>query len=112
MEIIRGIYGIPQMGILANKLLAQHSYNIGYNQVKRTSVLWQHLWRPISFTLVVDNIGFGYVGQKHADHIMRALSIYYDKIKTDWKGKLYCGITMKRNCTKRYLYILMPGYIT
>ena len=69
------------------------------------------MWRPISFTLVVDNFGIGYVGRDHADHLMSALEIYYKNITTDWEGKLYFGITMKWNYTKKYVYISMNGYV-
>ena len=68
------------------------------------------MWRPISFTLVVDDFVIGYVGRKHADHHMSALKMYYEKIITDWEGKLYCGITMKWYYTKSYLDISMPRY--
>ena len=34
---------------------------------------------PISFTLVVDYFGIGYVGREHADNLMSALIMYYEK---------------------------------
>ena len=33
------------------------------------------------------------------------------KITTDWERKLYCGITMKWDYTKRYVDISMLGYV-
>ena len=47
MEIIRGMYGLPQAVILANNILAQRLINHGYYQVKQTQGLWLHVWRPI-----------------------------------------------------------------
>ena len=35
MEIIQGIYGLPQVGILANNLLVQRLSNYGYYHVKK-----------------------------------------------------------------------------
>ena len=57
------MHGLPQAGNLAKTSLAQRLHNHGYYQVKNTPGLWQHLWRPISFTLVVDDFGIGYAGQ-------------------------------------------------
>ena len=53
MEIIRRMYGLPQAVILENNLFPQRLINHGYYQVKQTLGLWQHMWRPFSFTLVV-----------------------------------------------------------
>ena len=55
------MYRLPQSGILANNLIAQRLSNHGYYQVKQTPGLWQHVWRPISFTLLVENFGIGYI---------------------------------------------------
>ena len=53
----------------------------------------------------------GYVGIEHAYHLMSALKMYYENITTNWKGKLYYGITMKWNYTKRCVDISMLIYI-
>ena len=71
-----------------------------YYQVKHTPGLWRNVWKPISFTLIVDNFVIGYFGQEHVDHMMSALKKYYEKSTADWEGKLQCGITMKWNYTK------------
>ena len=111
MEIIRGMYGLPQEAILENNLLVHCLHNHGYYQVKLTPVLWVHVWRHISFTLVLEYFGIGYVVREHAYHLMSSLKMYCEKITTDWEVKLYCGIAMKCNYTKRYIYISMPGYL-
>ena len=59
----------------------------------------------------MDNFVIGYVGQEHAYHPMSSLKMYCENITTNWEGKLYCGITMKWNYTKRYVDIYMPGYV-
>ena len=61
--------------------------------------------------MVEEDFGFGYIGQEHADHLMNTLKIYYENITTDWEGKLYFGITMTWDHTKRYLDISIPGYV-
>jgi hypothetical protein len=55
MEIRRAMYGLPQAGILANKLLKQRLAKHGYYEVTHTPGLWKHISRPVQFTLVVDH---------------------------------------------------------
>jgi hypothetical protein len=92
VEIRKAIYGLPQAGILANKLLKKRLKPHGYYEVPHTPGLWKHISRPIQFTLVVDNFGIKYVGRKHIEHLLRAIKTHY-KVSEDWEGKLYCGIT-------------------
>ena len=63
VEIRKGMYGLPQAGILANKLLQKNLKPHGYSPCKYNPGLWKHEWRPISFVLVVDDYGVKYVGQ-------------------------------------------------
>ena len=73
MEIRKGIYGLPQAGILANNLLKKRLAKIGYFEVPHTPGLWKHITRPIQFTLVVDDFGIKYVGEEQAKHLLGAL---------------------------------------
>ena len=72
LEIRKAIYGLPQAGVLANKLLKACLAPAGYYEVTNTPGLWKHVSRPIAFTLVVDDFGVKYVGKKHADHLVNA----------------------------------------
>ena len=110
MEIRRAMYGLPQAGILANKLLKQRLAKYGYYEVAHTPGLWKHLSRPISFTLVVDDFGIKYVGKEHADHLLNALKQHYT-LDIDWTGSLYCGIALKWDYHNKTVDISMPGYI-
>jgi hypothetical protein len=56
-EVRRGMYGLPQAGIIAQELLEKRLIVAGYTQSKLTPGFWTHDWRPISFTLVVDDFG-------------------------------------------------------
>jgi hypothetical protein len=70
-KIRQGMYGLPQAGIIAQELLAKRLKEHGYFQSKMTPGLWTHEWRPIAFTLVVDNFGVKYVGEEHAEHLLK-----------------------------------------
>ena len=45
VEIRKGMYGLPQAGILANKLLKERLAQHGYYECPRTPGLWKHMWR-------------------------------------------------------------------
>ncbi len=57
MKIRHGMYGLPQAGILANKLLRKRLGRHGYFEVQHTPGLWKHNSRPVWFNLCVDNFG-------------------------------------------------------
>ena len=61
IEIQRSMYGLPQTGILANNQLTEHLEPKGYYQCRHTLGLWRHKWRPILFSLVVDDFGIKYI---------------------------------------------------
>ena len=89
----KGMYGLPQAGIIANELLEERLNKHGYRQSKLVPGLWKHDTRPIQFTLVLDGFGVNYVGEEHVHHIQRVLKQHYD-IKSDWSGQHYIGITL------------------
>jgi len=57
VEIAKGIYGLPQAGLLAQEKLIDHLRKKGYNMAKNTPCLFTHKTRKITFTLVVDDFG-------------------------------------------------------
>jgi hypothetical protein len=57
LEMQRAVWGLPQAGILANKLLKKCLAPHGHFECKQTPGLWKHATCPISFTLVVNNFG-------------------------------------------------------
>lgn len=110
LEIRKCVYGLPMAGALANKLLRKRLAPHGYYEVAHTPGLWRHVTHPISFTLVVDDFGVKYEGQEHAQHLVDTLKKYY-RLAEDWKGDLYCGITLDWDYHNRTLDISLPGYI-
>jgi len=110
LEICKAIYGLPQAGILANKLLRQRIHPHGYYEVAHTPGLWKHISNPTQFTLTVDDFGVKYVGKDNVLHLIKALRQHYE-LEEDWEGKLYCGISLKWDYKRRYVDISMPGYV-
>lgn len=110
LEVRKGMYGLPQAGMLANKLLAKRLAKHGYHQVRHTPGLWTHTTRPISFALVVDDFAVKYVGKEHAQHLLGALKQHYE-VSIDWGATLYCGITIKWDYDNGTVDLSMPGYV-
>jgi hypothetical protein len=110
IKIQKGMYGLPQAGILANELLQRNLAKDGYRPTQYTHGLWTHDTRPISFSLVVDDFRVKYVGQEHAEHLMACIKKKYN-ISSDWKGGAYCGLTLDWDYNNRTVDLSMPGYI-
>lgn len=95
VDIKRGLYGLPQVGILA----------------KHTHGLFKNHSRNISFTLFVDEFDVKYKQQEDLDHLHNTIKQLYTTTN-DISGSLYCSLTLKWNYVKRYVDISILGYIT
>jgi hypothetical protein len=109
IKIQKGMYGLPQAGILANELLQRNLAKDGYRPTTHTHGLWTHDTRPISFSLVVDYFGVKYVGREHAEHLMACMRKNYN-ISSDWNGGAYCGLTLDWDYKKCTVDVSMLGY--
>ena len=109
-EISKGVYGLKQAGKLANDLLTERLDNHGYYQCATTPGLWRHKWRPITFVLIVDDFGLKYVGKRHADHLLAALTDSY-RVTTDWTGSKFAGIDLTWDYARRTCRLTMADYI-
>jgi hypothetical protein len=100
MEIRKGMYRLPQAGILANKLLKERLAQQGYFEQPHTPGLWKHVSCPVWFNLCVDDFGIKYIGKENLQHLYNALRKETCKIVEDLEGNLYCGIALKWNYAK------------
>ena len=110
LEVRRGMYGLPQAGLIAQEELEGRLNKHGYRQSKLVPGLWLHDWRPISFSLVVDDFGVKYVGREHAEHLQSVLKEHYE-VATDWKGTKYIGLTLDWDYDQREVHVSLPGYV-
>jgi hypothetical protein len=110
-EIKKGMYGLPQAGIITQQLLEERLQKHGYHQSQMTPGLWKHDTRPISFSLVVDNFWIMYVGKKNAQQLLDTVWQYY-KCSCKWKGEQYCGLTIKWDYKGKKVHFSMPRYVT
>ncbi|KAL7481030.1 hypothetical protein ACHAW6_006706, partial [Cyclotella cf. meneghiniana] len=91
VEIRRGMYGLPQAGLLAQELLEQRLIKNGYFQSTRTPRLWTHKWLAVQFTLVVNDFGIKYMGEDNLQHLSSILREHYE-ISIDKTGSRYVGV--------------------
>jgi hypothetical protein len=110
-EIRKGIYGLPQAGILANKLLIERLAVEGYHPAKHTPGLFLHQTSDLSFTLWVDDFGIKYTNRRDAQQLIDLLARNYD-MTVDWTGSKYLGLTLQWNYEAGTVDVSMPGYIT
>jgi hypothetical protein len=108
IEIQKGVYGLPQAGILTNELLQHNLTQDGYRLTTHTHGLWTHDTRPISCSLVVDDFGVKYVSREHAEHLMTCIKKKYS-ISSNWNDMAYCGLTLDWDYKDRTVELSMPG---
>ena len=109
-EIRKGMYGLPQAGILAQELLEDRLAKHGYTQSKIIPGYWKHKNLPIDFTLIVDDFGVKYVEKENAMHLINILRQHYE-IVIDWTGSKYIGLTFDWDYANRRVHLSMPKYI-
>eukprot|EP00957_Ditylum_brightwellii_P009890 746561-Ditylum_brightwellii.AAC.1 len=104
------MYGLPHAGIPTNNLLTKRLATKSYRPCWHTPGLWTHDWRPVIFSLVVDDFSIKYVREEHAHHLLQTLQHWYE-VAEDWIGGRYCGITIKWDYENRHIDLSMSGYI-
>jgi hypothetical protein len=100
MEMQKGIYGLPQARIPANKLLKKWLGHHAYFEQPHTPGLWRLVSHPVWFNLCVYDFGIKYIGIQNLQHIYDALRKEMYEIDEDYEGELYCGISLKWNYKK------------
>ena len=83
----------------------------GYIEVTHTPGYWKHIWKPTSWTLILDDFGFKYTNKQFADELLKIMSQWY-VMKMDWECTSFGGITLKWNYEgERWVELFLPGYI-
>ena len=109
VQIGKGMYGLPQAGIIAQELLQKQLNATGYRQSAIIPGFWKHDWRPIAFALCVDDFGVKYIGREHAQHLLDTLNLNY-KTSNEWEGTRYLGLTLDWDYPNKQVHLSMPGY--
>jgi hypothetical protein len=103
VKIVKGIYGLPEAGKLAQEKLYSHLSKHGYNVCSNTPGLIRHQTRPIMFTLVVDDFGIQYLHRDDAVSLITILEELYI-MKVDWSGVTQSSTYVIELRVHRYFY--------
>ena len=98
IEICKGMYGLPQAGILANQLLEKRLGQKVYYQCQHTPGLWQQIWRSIIFCLVFNNFGIKVTNKAVMIHLKETLEEHYT-VTVDWVGTLSSAVSNSHETT-------------
>ena len=100
-EIVRGCYGLPQSGMLANNLLHTRLNKNGYFEATTTPGIWKYQCQPIQFCFIVGDFVPKYVGERHIHHLRNVLKQHCE-ITEDWKGTTFAGNNIKWNYAQKH----------
>jgi hypothetical protein len=59
---------------------------------------------------VVDKFGVKYIGKEHVTDLISILKKHY-KVKENWEGRQYLGITMDWDYRSHDVHLSMPEYV-
>jgi hypothetical protein len=111
VKIQKGMYGLPQVKILAQNLLKKLLNQHGYKQSKVMPGLWKHDWQPISSTHCVDNFGIKYVGQSQSTkNILQEFSTKTTNVPLIGDGMHYLGMNKDWDYDGRRVHVSMLYY--
>ncbi len=72
------MYGLPQVGIIAQELLKKRLATHGYHQSIIIPGLGMHTTRPTTFTLVVDAFAIKIMSKNNVDHQCTEEKLYHN----------------------------------
>ena len=75
-----------------------------------TTGLWRYIFRPVQFTLVIDNFDVKFVCVEQLQHLVESLKKFYE-ILLDPTGSKYCGITLEWEYENRTVELSMPNCV-
>ena len=93
VEIRKGIYGLPQAGIIANNPLQKYLGKSDYFPCPTIPGVYKYKLFDTTFTLVVDDFGIKYTSKGYLLPILNCLR-QFQTLNIDWKGELYIGLTL------------------
>ena len=111
VKICKVMYGLPQEGRLTYIVLIKHLQLHGYTRAGFKPGLYKHATRDGLFGLVVDDFGVKYTAKNDALHLIDTLKKKYPGINIDWSGRIFLGIHLDWDYTKRTVTIYIPNCV-
>ena len=95
MRISKGIYGLKEVGCLANQQLQQYLDPHSCIPSKHTPSLSKYDATKTLFTLVVDNFGVKHLIKSNDEYLVQDLKYKHKGTELNWEGRKLCGINLK-----------------
>ena len=108
--IMKGMYGLPNAGRIAQDQLIGFLEQDGYEQ-QHTECLFKHNTRDIYFMLVVDDFGIKHKYPEDLEHLHSTLKKHYT-ITCDPTGSKYLGINIDHDRENSLISLSMPNYVS
>jgi hypothetical protein len=110
INIQKGMYGLPQAGILVQELPKKRLNKHGHCQSPITPGLWRHNFCPVSFTLCIYDFSIKYVSREHIEHLSSILNEHY-KCSQDWDGARYLRMNINWDYIIKNAHVSMLNYV-
>jgi hypothetical protein len=112
VSIQKGMYGLPYAGKIAQDKLFGHLTDAGFVQCLHTNCLFYHPDRPkLFFMTIVDDFGIKFIKPEDRDFLFDTLTSAGYKIKIDFSGKKFIGLTINHDRINQTITLNMPGYV-
>ena len=108
-DVKKCIPGLPQSGLLSQLRLLSHLESHGFYETA-TPMLFRHVSRPISFTLVVDDFGVKYSDVADCRFLRTCLEEQYEVTGSE-VGTQYLGYAIAYDRAARTISLSLPNYI-
>ena len=109
-KVLKGMYGLPQVGKVANDHLLPCLAEANFNPSPITPGLFKHLTNSVIFTLIVDDFLVLYTDITNFHLLMATLCKWYT-ITVDMEATKFCGMTLAWDYSNGHCSISMPGYV-
>lgn len=110
IKVVKGLYGLPHAGRIAQQRLHSHLAAHGYHQCAHTPCLYHHSTNSIFFSLVVDDFGVKFHNKADVDHLITTLQLLYP-LRISWTGSKYLGFDIAFDRPHRHVTLSMDTYI-
>ena len=110
MHIEKGMYGLKQSRIIANKELVKHMASFGYHPVQHTPGMWVHDKRNTIISLLVDDFCVHCSSMEDADYFLNAVRSKY-LIPFDMEETVYICIKLCWDYVNITVTLSMPNCV-
>ena len=104
LKVVKGMYGLPQAGTLANKFLKICLAPHGYIECAHMPRLWKHITKQTTFPLWVNDFGTHYTHERCTTPHQNTTTMVQNYNRLDWHQILW-------SCTQMELWNHKDGLI-